>query len=195
MSAPLLLGAASFFAFALSDFFGVLRPRRGAPAFFALGGVLLAASTLWLVLRRGTGALFGRLWPLRWLSLALAAAGLALLVHPLFFALPAGGSGVAPPPDGKLPLVDTGVFALCRHPGMLWLGLGYLGLWGALGGAGLGLAFVLFTALDLAYVFWQDRRVFPHSIAGYERYRARVPFLLPSARSLRACLRAGTRDG
>lgn len=71
---------------------------------------------------------------------------------------------------------------------MLWLGLGYLGLWGALGGAGLGLAFVLFTALDLAYVFWQDRRVFPHSIAGYERYRARVPFLLPSARSLRpAC--------
>ena len=195
MTAPLLLGAASFFVFALSDLFGVLRPRRGASAFFALGGVLLTASTLWLVLRRGPGALFGALWSLRWLSLLAAAAGLALLVHTLFFALPSGGSGMAPPPDGRLPLVDTGVFALCRHPGVLWLGLGYLGLWGALGGAGLGLAFVLFTALDAAYVFWQDRRVFPHSIAGYESYRARVPFLLPTARSLRACLKTGKGRG
>ena len=153
MTAPLLLGAASFFVFALSDLFGVLRPRRGASAFFALGGVLLTASTLWLVLRRGPGALFGALWPLRWLSLLAAAAGLALLVHTLFFALPAGG------------------------------------------GAGLGLAFALFTALDAAYVFWQDRRVFPHSIAGYESYRARVPFLLPTARSLRACLKTGKGRG
>lgn len=195
MSAPLLLGAASFFAFALSDFFGVLRPRRGAPAFFALGGVLLAASTLWLVLRRGTGALFGRLWPLRWLSLALAAAGLALLVHTLFFALPAGGSGVAPPPDGKLPLVDTGVFALCRHPGVLWLGLGYLGLWGALGGAGWAWPLCCLRRWISPMCSGRTGGSFRTASRAMSAIGRGCRFCCPAPAACGPALRAGTRDG
>lgn len=194
MTAPLLLGAASFLLSALSDVFGVLCPRRGAKLCFALGGGLLALSTLWLALLQGFSALSGPLWGVRWLMLLVSLSALGLLVYTLFFALPRGGSGMAPPPGDKLPLVDTGVYALCRHPGVLWLGLFYLALWAALGGPALGAAALLFPALDALYVLWQDRAVFPRSIRRYEEYRARVPFLLPSVRSLRACARTLTKE-
>ncbi len=180
------LGALAFGLMVLSDYAQVLRGRRGAGALFPAGGVLLVLSTLVLsadALRRydhgpwslvcGAGALLM----------------LALLLYTLFFALPAGGSSAATAQKDELrPLVDTGVFALCRHPGVLFLGGFYACLWGALGGWALGLAFVLFTLLDAAYAAWQGRYVFPRSIRDYAAYRAVTPRFLPTARSLRRCL-------
>ena len=183
-----LLGAAAFAVFALSDYVGVIRRAGGGSALFAAGSLLLCAATALLAAHSGAAVLTGPLWPLRWLCLILAAGMLALLFHTLFFALRGGGSGYAPPADGKLPLVDRGVYALCRHPGVLWLGGFYLALWGALGGLWLGAAFAVYTALDVLYVLWQDRVIFPRSISGYEGYRGRVPFLIPDRRSVRRCL-------
>lgn len=120
---------------------------------------------------------------------ALAALALALLGYTLLAALHAGGSGALPPRPGALrPLVDTGVYALCRHPGVLWLGGFYLFAWLAAGGAALLAAFALYTALDALYVLWQDRVIFPVSIEHYAAYRRSTPFLLPTAASLRRCL-------
>lgn len=183
-----LTGAVSFAAFALSDYLSAVRRTAGGSLLFGLGSLLLAASTALLVLHQGAAVLFGPLWPLRWLCVAVAVVMLVLLAYTLTFALHAGGSDYQPPQDGRLPLVDCGVYALCRHPGVLWLGGFYFALWGALGGFWLAAAFVTYTVLDLLYVLWQDRCVFPHSISGYTGYRARVPFLLPSRRSLRCCL-------
>ena len=183
-----LLGAVSFALFALSDYVGVIRRAGGGSALFAAGGVMLSSATALLAAHSGAAALTGRLWPLRWLCLAAAGGMLALLIHTLFFALRDGGSGYAPPADGKLPLVDGGVYALCRHPGVLWLGGFYLALWGALGGFWLGAAFAIYSALDLFYVLWQDRVIFPRSISGYEGYRGRVPFLIPNRHSVHRCL-------
>lgn len=180
------LGALAFGLMVLSDYAQVLRGRRGAGVLFPAGGVLLVLSTLVLsadALRRydhgpwslvcGAGALLM----------------LALLLYTLFFALPAGGSSaVTAQKDELRPLVDTGVFALCRHPGVLFLGGFYACLWGALGGWALGLAFVLFTLLDAAYAAWQGRYVFSRSIRDYAAYRAVTPRFLPTARSLRRCL-------
>lgn len=181
------LGALAFGLMFLSDYAQVLHGRRGAGILFPAGGVLLALSTLVLAanaLRRydhgswslvcGAGALLM----------------LVLLVYTMFFALPAGGSSVTTARQDELrPLVDTGVFALCRHPGVLFLGGFYACLWGALGGWALGLAFVLFTLLDAAYAAWQGRYVFPRSIRDYDAYCAVTPRFLPNIRSLRRCLR------
>ena len=93
-----------------------------------------------------------------------------------------------PRPGALRPLVDTGVYALCRHPGVLWLGGFYLFAWLAAGGAALLAAFALYTALDALYVLWQDRVIFPVSIEHYAAYRRSTPFLLPTAASLRRCL-------
>lgn len=190
MTAPdfawLGLGALAFGLMVLSDYGQVLRGRRGAGMLFPLGGALLIAATAALLVRRwrtappGLGSLF---W------FAGSALMLLLLIYTLFFALPAGGSSAATAQKDELrPLVDTGVFALCRHPGVLFLGGFYACLWGALGGWALGLAFVLFTLLDAAYAAWQGETVFPRSIRGYAAYRAATPRFIPTPGSLRRCL-------
>lgn len=190
MTAPdfawLGLGALAFGLMVLSDYGQVLRGRRGAGMLFPLGGALLIAATAALLVRRwrtappGPGSLF---W------FAGSALMLLLLIYTLFFALPAGGSSAATAQKDELrPLVDTGVFALCRHPGVLFLGGFYACLWGALGGGALGLAFVLFTLLDAAYAAWQGETVFPRSIRGYAAYRAATPRFIPTPGSLRRCL-------
>ncbi len=181
--ALLALGAAGFALMALSDWLCVLRRRAWGGRLFTLGCALLAAATLGLLAGRGAPRPAALVW---W---ALAAAMLGLLAYTLLAALPAGGSDVLPPQPGQLrPLVDTGVYALCRHPGVLWLGGFYLFAWCAAGGAALFAAFWLFTALDTLYVFWQDRVVFPASIEHYAEYKAQTPFLLPGAASVRRCL-------
>lgn len=190
MTAPdfvwLGLGALAFGLMVLSDYGQVLRGHRGAGMLFPLGGALLIAATAALLVRRwrtappGPGSLF---W------FAGSALMLLLLIYTLFFALPAGGSSAATAQKDELrPLVDTGMFALCRHPGVLFLGGFYACLWGALGGWALGLAFVLFTLLDAAYAAWQGEAVFPRSIRGYAAYRAATPRFIPTPGSLRRCL-------
>lgn len=100
-----LTGAVSFAAFALSDYLSAVRRTAGGGLLFGLGSLLLAASTARLVL-------FGPLWPLLWLCVAVAVVMLVLLAYTLTFALHAGGSDYQPPQDGRLPLVDCGVYAL-----------------------------------------------------------------------------------
>ena len=74
---------------------------------------------------------------------------LALLLYTLFFALPF--SATYAPGSGPAPLCRTGVYALCRHPGVLWLSLFYFSLWLAAGSAELFAAFLGYTVLDVAY--------------------------------------------
>ena len=67
---------------------------------------------------------------------------------------------------------------------MLWLAGLCLCLWG-----GFGLPFftvILVTALNLGLVAFEDCRVFPAKLAGYDAYRKRTPFLIPTAESIRA---------
>ena len=53
---------------------------------------------------------------------------------------------------------------------------------------GLPLSFALLcTGLNVALVVFEDRRVFPARLAGYDDYRRTTPFLLPTAGSIRAC--------
>jgi hypothetical protein len=100
---------------------------------------------------------------------------LSLEIYSVFFAVKAGGDSVR----------DTGVYALCRHPGMLW----YAGLCFCL-----TIAFNLplyiaciYTALNFIYIYIQDSVVFPRDISGYNEYKRRTPFF-PTHKSLISCL-------
>lgn len=110
----------------------------------------------------------------RLIGLLIAAAGLWLLVYTLFFSLPKDtyekNSGSA---------VTTGIWSVCRHPGIYWYFLCTFGL--ALCGrsSALWTACLLWSALDLAYAFWQDKVVFPRTLQGYDAYRRTTPFLIP----------------
>lgn len=174
-----LLGLGGFALFFLSDY-NDWRPASPAlKACFPAGGLLLAAGTV-LETWRGTPPTAG--W-LRGLLFVLGAVFLALLVHALFFALPVQASYAGP--GKKRPACTTGVYALCRHPGVLW----FAGLYGCLWlAAGLPLwEAAVYSGLNLLLVVFEDRCVFPARLEGYGAYQADTPFLLPTRRSIRAC--------
>ena len=184
--ASLVCGGLSFAVCALYDLIGV-RAQKRVSALFALSGLLLAGSTAALLAEAPWGERLIARPALCWVFLALAALSLALLIKALFFSFPAAQAyaGGATKPTA----VTTGLYALCRHPGVLFLGLFYLFVWLAARTEALLAAFVLFTALDVLLVAWEDARVFPRTLVGYEAYKETTPFLLPNARSLRAALK------
>ena len=92
-------------------------------------------------------------------------------------------------------LVDKGMYALCRHPGVLWLPLGLLPLAMGLGSHGLLVSGALTSLLNLLYAWYQDRYIFPRTIQGYSDYQRRIPMLLPTRRSLCQALGWQTKGG
>ena len=139
-------------------------------------GLALLAAALVLLCRGGRPAWLAGLCGL------LGALFLLLLVRTLFFAVPAEEAYARQ--DTGRPACTRGVYALCRHPGVLWLAGLCLCLWG-----GFGLPFftvILVTALNLGLVAFEDCRVFPAKLAGYGAYRQKTPFLIPTAASIRA---------
>lgn len=173
-------GLGAFALFFLSDYNDWKLRRRGLRLCFPLGTLLLLLGTA-AGCAAGTPPLHGL--P-RLAVLVLAALLTALLGYTLFFALPAEASYAHPGEDR--PVCATGVYALCRHPGVLWFAGAYLCLWG---GFGFPLrSAVLYTALDVLLVLFEDRRVFPARLSGYDDYRRTTPFLLPDRASLRAFL-------
>jgi len=102
----------------------------------------------------------------------------------LFFALPAEASYAKP--GEKRAACTTGVYALCRHPGVLWFAGLYLCVW-----LGFGLPLweaALYSGLNVLLVLFEDRCVFPARLEGYERYQRTTPCLIPNAASIRAAL-------
>ena len=174
-----LLGRCAFALFFLSDWNDWKWKRRELRPCFPLGGVLLSVGTF-LEVRRRTPLVSG--W-LRGLCVLLAAAFLVLLIYTLFFALPAEASYGRP--GERRPACTTGVYALCRHPGVLWFAGLYVCLWAAFG-------LPLWEAASLSgwnvlLVWFEDRCVFPAVLEGYGDYQRTTPFLLPDRRSIRAC--------
>ena len=182
------LGAGAFLLFFLYEAHVVSGRFRVLHACFLSGCLLLTAATLGLA----AGAVMcPDAIPARLIGGGCGAlVFLALLVYTLFFALPfsatytqAGGTQGT----GKPCVCRTGVYALCRHPGVLWLAGVHLCVW-LMSGTGVTLAaFLLFTALNVAYVTLQDSWSFPRCFADYDDYKKNVPFLLPRPRSVRRC--------
>ena len=177
----LTLGIGGFLLYLLYDvnsFTYRLRLLHGA---FALGTLLVGAATaLDLLEAWRLGAFSG---PGDAALLLAAGACLAALAYSLFFALPFQET-YRQQEQGRH-VYDGGVYALCRHPGILcffglYLCLGLAALPGGLLAHGL-----VFSLLDLAYAGFQDRVTFPKTFCDYEAYRKKAPFLIPTGDSIR----------
>jgi protein-S-isoprenylcysteine O-methyltransferase Ste14 len=122
----------------------------------------------------GTSPFPGAGWPL--VGIVIAAAGLVLV---LLGSLSLGRSlSPFPRPNRNARLVESGVFALVRHPiytGFCLLGLGWSALWMSL--AALAATVALFLLLDVKSR--REERWLEERFADYARYRARVSKLVP----------------
>ncbi|MGM9521885.1 MAG: hypothetical protein ACI3VB_05345 [Oscillospiraceae bacterium] len=175
------VGVAGFLLFFLSDLNDTLLKKRFLLPSFPLGAASVAVSMTVLAVR-GEPPIESEI--MRVCMWVLSALFLGFEIYTLFFAIPLADSYTKP---GSSRCVCTvGVYALCRHPGVLWFGLLALSLWAA-GGLPLYAAAV-FTALDTALVVFEDIYVFPRRLEGYDDYRRRTPFLIPSVGSIKRCV-------
>lgn len=111
---------------------------------------------------------------------------LGLLIYTLFFALPFKDTYITTGSPPKA--LSNGVYALCRHPGVLWL-IGFYAFLGlALQTAFMIVLTVIFSVLDLIYVIFQDRWTFVKYFSNYMEYKSDTPFLLPNLKSMKRCL-------
>lgn len=167
-----------FFAY---DVFTVKRPdfsRSGV--LFTVGCLLVVIAALILAVSQVTACprdAFALIFAL------MALAAFALMIKALFFSLPAGT--YSDPQQGRH-AYQGGMYALCRHPGVLWYCMFFLFMALALR---TNVAFVccaILCAGNVAYMFFQDKWSFPRTFCDYGEYQQRVPFFWPTAASFRA---------
>ena len=91
--------------------------------------------------------------------------------------------------ENKQPCVKTGVYALCRHPGVHMMILMYLCLYLAFQNETMLFMLIGFNLLNIGYVILQDIIIFPKQFVDYDEYKKIVPFLVPTIKSIRSCIR------
>lgn len=151
---------------------------------FAVGVALLCFSTI--------GIIFGSYpqsyvpLPSRLLFGMLSVGSLFLIIYTLFFALPFRKTYCES--ENANIVIDTGMYALCRHPGVIWFFFFYLFLWIASGKTVMMQAGIVWTVMDIIHVYVQDHWIFPRTLDDYQRYKERAPFLIPNLSSIRKCM-------
>lgn len=182
------LGCLGFICYFLYDYNSVKKIAGWMRALFMAGTLFLAAA-MCILFWKNKAVLFQTSSDGIWMAGSVFF--LCLLVYTLFFALPFEATYVE---ECKYREAYTeGVYALCRHPGVLWFGGFYLcaaALWKSPEGT---LFSVTVVILDILYVLFQDLYSFPRTFSNYGKYKESTPFLIPSRKSLLHC--RNTRRG
>ena len=178
----LVPGILGFIACCMFDMNKILWNKKALNLFFVLGSLLLIVSTVICILQSDPAKIFSEfgIYPLTMLiGLILSCAA---EVYALFFALPFSSTYTE---SKQVPVVESGWYRVCRHPGFWTLMFVYLFLWLLLGGHLLFYMFITYTFCNLLYVIMQDLYIFPQYIRGYNDYKKTVPFLIPTRDSIR----------
>lgn len=179
----IIIGCLAFFFFIIFDLNKVLSIHKWINLSFFIGIVLLGLSTVALlfVVFKSSDILT----PMQWLAGILSFISLLLMIYTLFLGIPFTKTYME---TKKNAVVNTGMYALCRHPGVIWFFCFYLFLSLAFSNIFLLWAAVAWTILDIIYVYIQDCWIFPIILEDYQSYQKQVPFLVPDLTSLRNCI-------
>ncbi len=179
----ILIGCLAFVFFCIFDLNKVTFRLKAINFGFAIGIVLIAYSTIGILL--GDYKMFNLAVPLRIFFGLLSVVSLFLLLYTLFAALPFNVTygGV----ESTNTVVDRGMYSLCRHPGVIWFFFFYFFLWPASGKTMIMWAGIIWTIMNVIYVYIEDRWFFPAAFNGYDIYKTRVPFLIPRLTGIKKC--------
>ena len=152
-----------------------------------LAGIALSVVGVVLTVREPPRVMFP---PPSWLPAgSFFGASAALFVYSLFVEIPFASAYVQKGTPSRL--VTTGTYALCRHPGVLWLAGLLAGVFFASGSLWMLVALPLWVGQDVLYVVLQEKLYF-FRIFGAE-YRATSSPPRCSFRRYEACGNARTR--
>ncbi len=178
----IIIGCLAFVFFYIFDLNKVRLRKSGFNYSFAMGIAVLFASTAGILL--GDYRSFALSTTLRVIFGLLTVVSFCGLLYTLFIALPfdaAYGKGQ------ENTVVDRGMYACCRHPGVIWFFFFYFFLWLASGKMIMAWAGITWTAMNIIYVYIEDRWFFPAIFNDYDLYKSKVPFLIPSLISIKKC--------
>ena len=177
-------GSIAFLLYVLYDINSVKWNRKLLHYGFFLGTVLLVITTTGVVLQntkhieniKGSSILL----------LGIATIFFVLLIYTLFFALPFDKTYQNE--SEKRMAYTEGVYALCRHPGVLWFIRFYMFLaWGMNSREVMSYGIII-SIWNVLYVILQDCYSFPLTFINYRSYQKETPFLIPTRKSIRTCL-------
>ena len=186
----LYLGTTAFVLYLLYDINSFFWQRRIPRLFFMTGTLLLGSATVLDLITAWRSGFFAGIGDI--LLLAGSILFFAALIYSLFFALPFKETYTDQQTGNRV--YDRGVYALCRHPGILFFfGMYLFAGFAALPGPML-IHNLVFSFLNLAYAWFQDRVTFPRTFCDYPDYRKRVPFLIPTCESIRTAFYTMSHD-
>lgn len=174
------LGICAFTLYLIYDINSFIWKRKVPGTFFLAGTLCLVAATVWDLWEAWYAGAFSGTVDVLLLTGALV--WFAFLIYTLFFALPFKETYAEQ--SDKRSVYSSGVYALCRHPGILC----FFGTYLLLGLAALPTGMIgrclLFSGLNLAYAWFQDQITFPKTFCDYSDYQKQVPFLIPTKASI-----------
>ncbi len=179
----IVLGCIGFGFLYIFDFNKVKKIHWVFNTFFAIGVLLIAIASIALFIIPIQMFSLGSLLSGVFYALAILAA--VQMFYSLFGALPFKSTYVSAKANQT---IDTGMYALCRHPGVWGFFLMYLALFLATGNMLLLMACVIWTIMDVIHVWIQDKYFFPKTLLGYSNYQQTTPFLLFNPSSIRRCI-------
>lgn len=175
----IIFGSLGFVILTLFDLNKVKHWNHRFNVLFALGVFFIVLATF-LIHTSGT-ADFSLEEPYRWLVLILFLISLFQMIDALFGALPFKKTYIE---GGTNNLINTGWYALCRHPGVYGFFFIFFNLFLYTGKWTMLWACLIWTSLDILHVYIQDVYFFPLTIKGYDEYQKETPFLLFNKKSL-----------
>ena len=179
----IIWGSIAFLLYVLYDINSVKWNNKVLCNGFWGGTLLLAVTTISVVLQNKKH--IGNIEGSSVVLLSIAAIFFVLLIFTLFFALPFEETYVK---ESSMRMAYTeGVYALCRHPGVLWFIGFYLFL--GLGFKSKDILFygIVVSAWNVLYVVFQDLYSFPLTFHNYKQYQKQTPFLIPTKKSIQKC--------
>jgi protein-S-isoprenylcysteine O-methyltransferase Ste14 len=179
----ILIGTTAFIFFFFFDIYTLKNEGVKKKIFGIMGLGTFIYSAVMIILRSDKIEI---LLPIRISSFVLWLGVTLLLIYSLFLELPFVKT------YGKMQhnteLVDTGTYALCRHPGVLWFGFLFLFLFSTTGAVLLIPAGVIWTIIDILYVYLQEKLFFYKIFPEYKAYIKTTPMLIPTRASMKKCI-------
>ncbi len=180
---PIIIGSIGFFFYFIYDINSISKNYSSLQKGFLIGTIFVAAASI--------GMLVSGWKMIDWESLLtyiLLLGGMvlfAMLIYTLFFALPFEATYVE---KNRERLAYTeGVYAICRHPGVLWYAGMYLCMAGMIKTRESAIQAIVFILWNVAYIILQDCFIFPQTFRNYKEYKKMTPFLFPNRKSIKRC--------
>ncbi len=181
----IIIGLLAFLLFVVYDINNVILKNNIINSFFFLGSLLLIFATMGIIIQSFHDIIWN-IWRMSVFGI-LSLFFLTLLIYTLFFALPFNETYIIK--NGSPKIYRNGLYALCRHPGVLWFVGFYFFLWLALRIPMLLWAGIIFGSCNFLYIVFQDHWTFIRAFEDYNDYKKSTPFIIPNFESIKRCLR------